>query len=73
MAIIVQDVTRELAEPMLNKSLSDPHHRVLCSALEVILRLIKGSAIKDVSFLKKFLPRIVTVFTSTSIYPRLQV
>ena len=72
--IYIQVWIREQAETVLKLSLNDPHPRLHWAAFKVIKWFTTKSRIKEnVSYLNKFLPRVVAIFKSTSIYPRIQV
>ncbi|XP_054823998.1 importin subunit beta-3-like [Prosopis cineraria] len=63
---------RDHAERVLEISLTDPHPRVLWAAIEVIRCLTTDSDQEHVRYLNNFVPRLVTIIRSASIYPRIQ-
>ncbi|XP_054790195.1 importin subunit beta-3-like isoform X1 [Prosopis cineraria] len=60
------------AERVLEISLTDAHPRVLWAAIDAIICLTSDSDQKHVRYLNKFVPRLVAIIRSASIYPRLQ-
>ncbi|XP_028764277.1 ran-binding protein 6-like [Neltuma alba] len=66
------EVLCDHAERVLEISLTDRHPRVLWAAIEAIICLITDSDQEHVQYLNKFLPGLVTIIRSSSIYPRVQ-
>ncbi|KAI9095284.1 hypothetical protein K1719_026318 [Acacia pycnantha] len=62
----------EQAEGVVDISLADPHRRVLCAAIDLITCLVKDFDEDQVKYVTKFVPRLVTIIRSSSIYPSIQ-
>ncbi|KAI9089381.1 hypothetical protein K1719_029660 [Acacia pycnantha] len=62
----------EQAERVINISLADPHRRVLFAAIDLIICLVKDFGKDQLKHLTKFVPRLVTIIRSSSIYPSIQ-
>ncbi|XP_028764276.1 importin-5-like [Neltuma alba] len=67
-----QEMICDQAQKLLDISLTDPHPRVHWAAIEAIIEIITDSHQEHVRYLNKFLPRLVTIIKSASIYPRVQ-
>ncbi|KAK4262423.1 hypothetical protein QN277_027984 [Acacia crassicarpa] len=62
----------EEAEKVINISLADPHRRVLFAAIDLIICLVKDFGKDQLKHLSKFVPRLVIIIRSSSIYPSIQ-
>ncbi|KAK4278153.1 hypothetical protein QN277_016041 [Acacia crassicarpa] len=62
----------EQAETVINISLADPHRHVLVAAIDLIILLVKEFGQDQVKHLTKFVPRLLTIIRSSSIYPSIQ-
>ncbi|KAI9089249.1 hypothetical protein K1719_029528 [Acacia pycnantha] len=62
----------EYAESMINISLADPNQRVLFATCNLIECLVKDFRKDQIKYITKFVPKLVTIIRSSSIYPSIQ-
>ncbi|KAK4278152.1 hypothetical protein QN277_016040 [Acacia crassicarpa] len=67
-----ETIMTEQAETVINISLADPHRHVLVAAIDLIICLVKEFGKDQVKHLTKFVPRLLTIIRSSSIYPSIQ-
>ncbi|KAI9089140.1 hypothetical protein K1719_029419 [Acacia pycnantha] len=70
--VVHETIMIEQAERVINISLADPHRRVLCAAIDLITCLVKDFGEDQVKYITKFVPILVTIIRSSSIYPSIQ-